>query len=168
MITPGSSAKPLHEHLLIINDDSGRRELQLLENHYTIGRSPLATIRVRSQFVSRIHATLIRQAIEATQTVYRIIDGDGSGNTSVNGLLINQKKYADYIIQNGDEIILGPQVSIQYEYRRRDQFSTRPGHDEFDITLIDPSMIEEEEDAPTALPSQPTTPDHQKFDQTGT
>ena len=158
MITPGSSVKPLHEHVLIINDDAGRRELLLTENHYTIGRSPVANIRVRSQFVSRINAILVRQEIAETQTVYRIIDGDGKGNVSVNGLLINSKKHTEHIIQHGDEIILGPQVSLQYEYRRRDRFSTRPGNDEFDITLIDPSMIDEEK-IDTALSVQPTTPD---------
>ena len=79
--------------MLIINDDAGRRELLLTENHYTIGRSPVANIRVRSQFVSRIHAILVRQEIAETQTVYRIIDCDGKGNVSVNGLLINSKKH---------------------------------------------------------------------------
>lgn len=160
MINSGPSAKPLHEHWLIINDDRGRRECLLLEDRYTIGRSPGANLRLRSQFVSRIHATLVRQAREDGQSVYCLIDGDGEGHTSVNGLLIDQKKHAHHILKPGDEVILGPQVSLQYEYRRRDQFSTRPGNDEFDITLIDPSMIaEENDDLPTAMSVQPTTPD---------
>ncbi|AIE75511.1 hypothetical protein D082_29830 [Synechocystis sp. PCC 6714] len=149
------SAKPLQEHVLIISDDGGHREFLLTETFYTVGRSPRADIRIKSQFVSRIHAVLVRKSSDDTQAPYRIIDGDEDGQSSVNGLLVNGKKQQDYTIQTGDEIIMGPQVSLRYEYRRRDQFGTIPGNEQFDITLIDPSMIEDEEEIPTSVSPSP-------------
>ncbi len=146
------SAKPLQEHVLIVTDDGGRREILLTETFYTIGRSSRADIRLRSQFVSRIHAVLVRKSSEDIHAPYRIIDGDEDGQSSVNGLLVNGQKKQEYTIQTGDEIIMGPQVSVQYEYRRRDQFGTMPSNEEFDITLIDPSMIDDEEETTTSRP----------------
>jgi pSer/pThr/pTyr-binding forkhead associated (FHA) protein len=150
------SAKPLQEHVLIITDDGGHREILLTEPFYTIGRSPRADIRIRSQFVSRIHAVLVRKSSDNAHAPYRIMDGDEDGQSSVNGLLINGNKEQDYTIQPGDEIVMGPQVSMRYEYRRRDQFGTLPSNEEFDITLIDPSMIDDEEDIPTSFSSSPS------------
>ena len=149
------SAKPLQEHILIILDDAGRREVLLSETFYTIGRSPRADIRIKSQFVSRIHAVLVRKSSDDVQAAYRIIDGDEDGQGSVNGLMINGKKVQEHTIQTGDEIVMGPQVSVRYEYRRRDQFGTIPGNEQFDITLIDPGMIEDEEEIPTSVSSSP-------------
>lgn len=142
------SVKPLQEHVLIITDDGGRREILLTETFYTIGRSSRADIRIKSQFVSRIHAVLVRKSSDNIHAPYRIIDGDEDGQSSVNGLLVNGQKEQDYTIQTGDEIVMGPQVSVRYEYRRRDEFSTLPSNEEFDITLIDPSMIDDEEEVP--------------------
>jgi hypothetical protein len=53
-------------------------------------------------------------------------------------------------LRSGDEIILGPQVSITYQYRQRNEFVSLPGNDPFDITLIDPGMIDD--DIPTMMP----------------
>ncbi|MEO1006563.1 MAG: FHA domain-containing protein, partial [Cyanobacteria bacterium J06638_38] len=77
---------------------------------------------------------------------YRIIDGNSEGKTSVNGLLINGKKVRFHDLKDGDKIIFGPQVEAVYEYREYDVFPTIPPDDPYDITLIDPAMIEEEEE----------------------
>ncbi len=140
-------AKPLHEHILIVHDDAGRREILLTEPVYTIGRSRSADIRVRSQFVSRIHAFLkqVSSSSDVNSFTYQICDGDDQGNPSVNGLLINQIKRSEHLLQPGDEVILGHQASLIYQYRRRDQFATLP-NDQFDITLIDPSMLNDDDD----------------------
>lgn len=98
---------------------------------------------------------LVRKSSDDVQAAYRIIDGDEDGQSSVNGLMINGKKVQEHIIQTGDEIVMGPQVSVRYEYRRRDQFGTMPGNEQFDITLIDPGMIDDEEEIPTSVSSSP-------------
>ena len=66
--------------------------------------------------------------------------------TSVNGLLINGKKVRYHDLKHGDKVIFGPQVEAVYEYREYDIFPTIPPDDPYDITLIDPAMIEVEEE----------------------
>ena len=70
------------------------------------------------------------------------------GKRSVNGLLINQAKIKQesHDLQDGDEIVFGPQVFAIYQYRQRDKFPTLPSNDPFDITLIDPAMMDYDDD----------------------
>jgi pSer/pThr/pTyr-binding forkhead associated (FHA) protein len=117
----------------------------------SLGRSLNCDIRVCSQFISRHHATLHRFS-ENGSDYYRILDGDGQGKFSVNGLLINGYKVDCHNLCPGDEVILGTQISVVYQYRQHDKFPTLPSNDPFDITLIDPNMIEEEEE-PTFWPT---------------
>ncbi len=142
----GKSVLPQREHYLIIEDDKGRQEVILDEAVYSVGRSPECDLRLRSQFVSRHHATLLRCLRVDGSSYYRIIDGNNQGKTSVNGLLINGKKLSEHDLQHGDEVVFGPQVFAIYQFRQRDKFPTLPNNDPFDITLIDPAMMVEEED----------------------
>ena len=140
------TAKPVkhrEEHILILTDGKGRREIQLKDETYSLGRGLQCNIVLQSQFVSRHHATLIKRKEE--QQYYRIIDGDSQGKTSVNGLLINGKKVRFHDLKNGDKVVFGPQVEAVYEYREYDLFPTIPPDDPYDITLIDPAMIDAEE-----------------------
>ncbi|MGK7943996.1 MAG: FHA domain-containing protein [Microcystaceae cyanobacterium] len=141
-----TSVLPQCEHFLIIEDDKGRQEVTLAGAVYSVGRSPDCDVKLRSQFVSRHHATLLRCLRADGASYYRIIDGDNQGKSSVNGLLINGSKSAEHNLKHGDEIVFGPQVFAIYQYRQRDQFPTLPSNDPFDITLIDPAMMIEEED----------------------
>lgn len=141
------TAKPVkhrEEHVLIVTDGKGHREILLQEDMYSMGRSKHCNILLQSQFVSRHHATLIKRELEDNY-YYRIIDGDSEGKTSVNGLLINGKKVRFHDLKNGDKVIFGPQVEAVYEYREYDIFPTIPPDDPYDITLIDPGMIGDEE-----------------------
>lgn len=140
------------EHYLIIKDNRGRRELLLTEKFYVLGRSQKCDIVLKSQFVSRHHATLIRHTRQDNSVYYQIIDGDGKDVFSSNGLLCNHQKFLVHNLRSRDEIIFAPQVSILYQYRQRDEFLTGPGNDPFDITLIDPSMMGDD-DEPTILPT---------------
>lgn len=142
------TAKPIkhrEEHILIITDGKGRREVELKDETYSLGRGAQCTILLQSQFVSRHHATLIKRQ-EEDYSCYRIVDGDSKGKTSVNGLLINGKKVRFHDLKQGDKVIFGPQVEAVYEYREYDLFPTIPPDDPYDITLIDPAMIDAEED----------------------
>jgi pSer/pThr/pTyr-binding forkhead associated (FHA) protein len=138
------------EHHLIVKDNRGRKEFLLTEKSYTLGRSANCDIIIKSQFVSRHHATLICHQGQGDSLYYEIIDGNGADKVSANGLLFNHRKISHYNLRSGDEIILGPQVSITYQYRQRNEFVSLPGNDPFDITLIDPGMIDD--DIPTMMP----------------
>ncbi len=129
-------------HLLIIEDDGGRREHPLEESYYCIGRDPSCDIRLYSQFVSRRHATLERRKDETGNSYYQIVDGH-NGKPSANGLLINNKKHSQYRLEDEDRVILGPDISLTYYLLKRDAVVTAPV-DEFDITLINPGMLDDD------------------------
>lgn len=52
------------DFILIIDDDSGRREIQLTEQIYSIGKNPDSDIYLSTRYVSRRHATLMRHQRE--------------------------------------------------------------------------------------------------------
>ena len=132
-------------HLLIIEDDKGRREFVLDAETYSIGRDPRCDLRLISQFVSRHHATLLQKMQADGNYHYDIVDGDAQGKGSANGLLINGRKLSSHTLHNEDEIVFGPKVRAVYYQLRRDAILTAPP-DEFDITLISPNMIDDLED----------------------
>ena len=100
-------AKHREEHVLIVTDGKGHREIRLQDQTYSLGRGQQCNIILQSQFVSRHHATLIRRQ-EEDGNYYRIIDGNSEGKTSVNGLLVNGKKVRFHDLRNGDKVILAP------------------------------------------------------------
>lgn len=127
-------------HLLIIEDDQGRKEFNLDAPVYSIGRDARCDIRLFSQFVSRRHATLVRLPQEDGSFYYRIVDGDSKGKPSANGLLINSRKILAHDLKNEDEIVFGPQVRAIYYLLSRDTIPSGP-LDEYDVTLIGPNMM---------------------------
>lgn len=135
-------------HLLIIEDNKGRREFILDSPVYSIGRDPKCDIRLVSQFVSRRHATLVQLPHEDGGHYYRIVDGNLKGKTSANGLLINGRKLQAHDLEDADKIVFGPQVYAIYYMLKRDAIVTIPPVDsEFeDITLISPNMVGDPED----------------------
>jgi pSer/pThr/pTyr-binding forkhead associated (FHA) protein len=139
------AAKPVEhreERVLIITDGKGQKEILLIEKTYSIGRGQQCDILLHSQFVSRHHATLVERNREDGSFYYRIIDGDSEGKVSVNGLLVNGRKVRFHDLKDGDKVVFGPQVHAVYEHRQYDVFPTIPPDDPFDITLIDPAMID--------------------------
>jgi pSer/pThr/pTyr-binding forkhead associated (FHA) protein len=136
-------AKPHKDHFLIIEDDKGRQEILLDDSRYSIGRDQHSDIRLHSQFVSRRHATLNRLLRDNGEICYQIIDGDGNGKKSSNGILVNGHKTDQHELKHGDEIVFGPQVFAIYQHRQKDVFPSTPT-DPFDITLIDPAMMEDD------------------------
>ncbi|GAB4227917.1 MAG: hypothetical protein Kow0049_08520 [Stanieria sp.] len=143
------TAKPVkhrEDHVLIIIDGKGQKEIILTDEAYSLGRGQQCDIRINSQFVSRHHATLIKRVRDDGNDYYRIIDGDSTGKVSVNGLLVNGRKVLFHDLKDGDKVIFGPQVSAIYQHRQYDVFPTIPPDDPFDITLIDPAMIDGEEE----------------------
>ena len=136
-------AKPKEGHFLIVEDDYGKKVVLLQNQTYSLGRAPNCDIRVRSQFVSRRHATLVKQSQPDDKFLYQIVDGDPEKGPSANGLLVNGQKVSSHTLKHGDKIVFGPQVSTTYQYRQYINFPTLSPEDPFDITLIDPAMMDE-------------------------
>jgi pSer/pThr/pTyr-binding forkhead associated (FHA) protein len=136
-------AQPHKSHILIVEDDKGRREILLRKSKYSIGRAQQSDIRIHSLFVSRHHATMIRQFDDQGYAYYEIVDGDGYQKGSANGILVNGRKVSNQQLKHGDKVVFGPQVFIIYQHTQRDIFPSLPD-DPFDITLIDPAMMANE------------------------
>lgn len=132
--------------ILIVEDSQGQREIALDSSVYSIGRDAKCDIRLSSQFVSRHHATLVQLPRDDESYYYRIVDGNLKGKPSANGMLINGRKLQAHDLKNGDEIVFGPQAKAIYYQLKRDTTSTVPP-DEFDITLISPNMVDEDDDS---------------------
>lgn len=141
------TAETQESHLLILEDDQGRKEFSLDKPLYSIGRDKEANIRLVSQFVSRRHATLVRLPKDnGNGYYYRIVDGDGKGKPSSNGLMINGRKIPAHDLKNEDEIVFGPKVRAIYYLLKNTQRSGQTDASEYDITLINPGMTEDLED----------------------
>ncbi|OLT67806.1 phosphopeptide-binding protein [Moorena producens 3L] len=137
-----------HNHLLIIEDDKGSKQIPLEEEVYSIGRDPESDIRLFSKFVSRRHATLVRRRRSDGSPYYRIFDGNLKGKASSNGILINGRKLQAHDLEDEDEVIFAPKVSAKYYLLKRENTPTDPVDqmDEYDITLINPGMIDDSEE----------------------
>jgi pSer/pThr/pTyr-binding forkhead associated (FHA) protein len=134
-------------HLLILQDEQGRKEFTLEEHVYSLGRNHSCDIRLVSQFVSRCHARLVKLPRENNQSYYyRIVDGDANGKPSANGLMINGRKMSAHDLKNEDEIVFGPQVRAIYYLLKDTTRTSQTDSTEYDITLINPGMAEDLED----------------------
>lgn len=106
-----------------------------------MGRGQQCDIIINSPFVSRHHATLIRRIDNDGDSYYEVIDGNGQGKLSANGIIINGKKVNEKKLKHNDKLVFGPQVFAIYQHYQKDIFPSQPSDDPFDITLIDPAMI---------------------------
>ena len=106
--------------ILIVEDSQGRREIVLDDAVYSMGRDAKCDIRLASQFMSRHHATLIQLPKDDDSHYYRIVDGYLKGKASTNGMLINGRKLRTHDLENGDEIVFGPQARAIYYQLMRD------------------------------------------------
>jgi signal transduction histidine kinase/pSer/pThr/pTyr-binding forkhead associated (FHA) protein len=114
------------QHLLVIEDDRGKRIIALQEETCSIGRDPSNTIVLYSPRISRQHAILLRTTNpEVDGYLFRIVDGNLQGNRSRNGLIVNGKKCFSHDLTYGDEIIFGEEVKARY------YVSTNPSDIEF-------------------------------------
>ncbi len=102
-------------HLLVIEDQAGRRTVNLQASTYTIGRHPSNKIVLKSPMISRQHAVLLRVSDPSSgHFFFRLIDGDLQGKRSVNGTTVNGSPCHSHILQHGDLIIFGGNVRARY------------------------------------------------------
>ena len=107
-------ANPI-SHLLVIEDQLGKRTIALEAATYIIGRDPSNSIVLHSELVSRHHASLLRVTIpEDTSHLFRIIDGNLQGKRSTNGLKVNGQRCYSRSLKHGDVIMFGDNVTARY------------------------------------------------------
>ncbi|MEM9978029.1 MAG: ATP-binding protein, partial [Cyanobacteria bacterium P01_D01_bin.2] len=110
------------QHLLIIEDDDGKRAVSLQADSDSIGRDVGNSIVVHSQEVSRQHAILLRVTRPGEYGYgFRIIDGNLQGKPSTNGLFINGRRRSAHNLRHGDEIVFGVNVKMRYQTAPEDE-----------------------------------------------
>jgi diguanylate cyclase (GGDEF)-like protein/PAS domain S-box-containing protein len=102
-------------HILVVEDPSFVREIQLDAATYSIGRHSSNDIVLSCQKTSRNHATILRRTDAKTgQYSYWILDGDLQGNRSRNGIYINGKKSLVHELQSGDVVHFSGDAFVRY------------------------------------------------------
>lgn len=103
------------EHLLVIEDQQGKRAIKLKDATCSIGRDSTNSIVLHSKLVSRQHAILLRISIPETASyLFRLIDGNLQGTRSTNGLSVNGKRCFSHDLKHGDVIVFGADVKASY------------------------------------------------------
>ncbi|MGB7416915.1 MAG: FHA domain-containing protein, partial [Thermosynechococcaceae cyanobacterium] len=105
---------PIH-HVLLIEDQTGKRVITLAAKTCTIGRDEQNTIVLRSNTISHQHAILLRvTAPQAVTHQFRIVDGNLQGKRSTNGIWVNGQRCAAHNLVHGDMITFGNSVMARY------------------------------------------------------
>ncbi|OIP70716.1 MAG: hypothetical protein AUK48_13410 [Oscillatoriales cyanobacterium CG2_30_44_21] len=102
------------DHFLVLQDPQGQQSVNLSQKNYILGRSPEADIILRSQSVSREHATLSAISINPLDYVFQISDGTSESGKSTNGLIINGDVRDSWVLMHGDEIIFSSNTLAIY------------------------------------------------------
>lgn len=113
-IRPSANSATQPQPVFVLEDEQGSREIKLKKSCYSIGRDPKSDICLRSQFVSREHATLLKVLRDDGTYVYQIVDGVLGGKRSTNGLMINGHKHRVWDLNHEDVVVFGPQVRAIY------------------------------------------------------
>ena len=122
-MSPGESStlavKEILHHVLTVEDPKGFRNFLLQDMTYSLGRSLESSIVLRSNFVSRHHATLLTIADQKKSSYFfRLIDGSLNGQRSTNGILINEKKRLSSVLSHGDEVLFSKDTKGVYQIIR--------------------------------------------------
>ncbi|WP_339383177.1 EAL domain-containing protein [Phormidium tenue] len=107
--------KEMLHHVITVEDPQGFRNFLLNNMTYSLGRSLGNSIILRSNLVSRQHATLLAVTSKKSSSFFRIIDGSVEGKRSTNGILINGKKRFSHILSHGDEILFSKDTKAVYQ-----------------------------------------------------
>ena len=94
--------------LLIGNTEGQELRFPLFKDRLTIGRTANNDIQLDAQFISRQHAVIVTEG-DGT----KIVDWG-----SKNGVLVNEKRVAEQVLENGDIVTIGT-TDFRYEERRK-------------------------------------------------
>ena len=104
------------EHFLILEDPEGTQKISLDSKSYVLGRSPENDIVLRSQSVSREHATI--KALKVAQPLrllFQISDGVVGKGKSTNGITINGELRESWVLVHGDQIVFSSNSKATYQ-----------------------------------------------------
>jgi len=107
--------KEMLHHVLTVEDPQGFRNFLLNNMSYSLGRGLGNAIILRSNLVSRQHATLLTVASNKSSYFFRIIDGTAEGKRSTNGILINGKRRFSHILSHGDVVTFSKDTKAVYQ-----------------------------------------------------
>lgn len=125
------------QHILIVSDRAGQRQILLNRETFSIGRAPGNDIVLEHPSVSRQHATLLRvPAAGIRRFIFRILDGTPAGQRSKGGIRVNGKPVLACELRGGDRIGFGTEAEARYEVA-------------FDLAKLKARVIPQE---PTKLP----------------
>ncbi len=103
-------------HILIVEDPSFVKEIDLEAATYSIGRHSSNDIALSCQKTSRHHATLLKRTDAKTnQYSYWILDGDLQGTRSRNGIYVNGKKTLVHELKHNDVVQFSGDVVAKYK-----------------------------------------------------
>jgi len=103
------------EHILVVEDNKGKRTIILKAATYSLGRGESNSIVLESPWISRHHATLLRLTKPSDSNhFFRLIDGDWQGKRSTNGIKVNGAKCLSHDLHHKDEIFFGKEVRARY------------------------------------------------------
>ena len=102
-------------HILVVEDPSFKREINLDTATYSIGRHSSNDIVLSCQKTSRNHATLLRRTdLKTNKCSYWVLDGDLQGNRSRNGIYVNGKKSLVHELKSEDTIQFSADAQATY------------------------------------------------------
>ena len=102
-------------HLLVVEDEQGKRTFPLEAETYSLGRDSSNSIVLHGELISRQHATILRITVpESDRSFFRIIDGSFNGKRSTNGISIGRQKCLSHDLKHGDIIEFGKKIRAKY------------------------------------------------------
>lgn len=108
-----NSENPILRHILVVDDQFGRRVFGLDAATFSAGRDPTNAIVLNGEGISRQHAILLR--LPSTDGyVFRVIDGNSAGKRSTNGITVNGERCFSQDLKTKDLIVFGGVVKAQY------------------------------------------------------
>ena len=146
-LTDISSQRRRIRHVLVLDDNAGRRTISLEAATYSLGRDPSCALVLHSNYVSRQHAILLRVPVPGQSThLYRILDGNSKGELSTNGLIVNGQRKTSHDLVHGDTITFSRDATAIYytagnlsdlEFARH---AKAPGYRSLKLEVEDPSL----------------------------
>ena len=106
------------ERSILVLDFLGiRKNISLNTNYFSIGRHPQCSLVLDSKVVSRHHATIVwvkDKNSRRNEGYYWLVDGDGRGRRSRNGVYVNGKKISSHRLVCGDVISIDSDSELIY------------------------------------------------------
>ena len=100
-------------HILALECGAWKNTFFLDKNTHSLGRNSTNSIFCYHRVISRNHANLIKVNYQnlanknESQNIFWLVDGDGTGKRSTNGIYVNGEKCLSHLLQPGDIIFFG-------------------------------------------------------------